>query len=188
MYQEVNLTGKKLSSKNLTGVIGLAGGTKDYNLLTNKPSINNVELSGNKTTSELGINIPTKTSDLVNDSDFVSDSDLAAVATSGSYNDLINLPTIPTKTSELTNDSAFPSALYISVANNNSRTLNYASRCLLFSSHSSSVTLKGIYMRIGTAILPIIDASGLTITATDSTLTIANASGYTANLFLIRNI
>lgn len=33
--------------------------------------------------------------------------DLAAVATSGSYNDLSNKPTIPTKTSELTNDSGF---------------------------------------------------------------------------------
>ena len=33
--------------------------------------------------------------------------DLAEVATSGSYNDLSNKPSIPTKTSELTNDSGF---------------------------------------------------------------------------------
>lgn len=33
--------------------------------------------------------------------------DLATVATSGSYNDLTNKPTIPTKTSDLTNDSGF---------------------------------------------------------------------------------
>ena len=33
--------------------------------------------------------------------------DLAAVATSGSYNDLSNKPTIPTKTSEIDNDSGF---------------------------------------------------------------------------------
>ena len=33
--------------------------------------------------------------------------DLASVATSGSYNDLTNLPTIPTKVSDLTNDSGF---------------------------------------------------------------------------------
>lgn len=32
---------------------------------------------------------------------------LATVATSGSYNDLINKPTIPSKTSDLTNDSGF---------------------------------------------------------------------------------
>lgn len=50
------------------------GGTTDYDDLSNKPQINGVSLSGNKTTSQLGINIPTKTSDLTNDSNFVSDS------------------------------------------------------------------------------------------------------------------
>lgn len=45
--------------------------------------------------------IPTKTSDLTNDGDdgvhpFVATDDLATVATSGSYNDLLNKPTIPT--------------------------------------------------------------------------------------------
>ncbi len=47
------------------------------------------------------INIPTKTSDLTNDgadgtSTYVEADDLATVATSGSYNDLSNQPTIPT--------------------------------------------------------------------------------------------
>ena len=47
------------------------------------------------------ISIPTKTSDLTNDgsdgnSTYVEADDLAAVATSGSYNDLLNKPTIPT--------------------------------------------------------------------------------------------
>jgi hypothetical protein len=55
-------------------VQGGGGGTTDYNDLSNKPQINGISLSGNKTTSQLGINIPTKTSDLTNDSDFVSDS------------------------------------------------------------------------------------------------------------------
>jgi hypothetical protein len=36
--------------------------------------------------------------------------DLAAVAFSGSYNDLVNTPSIPTKTSDLTNDSGFVTA------------------------------------------------------------------------------
>lgn len=40
-------------------------------------------------------------------SDKADSSSLATVATSGSYNDLSNKPTIPTKTSELTNDSGF---------------------------------------------------------------------------------
>ena len=34
-------------------------------------------------------------------------SELSSVATSGSYDDLINKPTIPSKTSELTNDSGY---------------------------------------------------------------------------------
>lgn len=51
----------------------------DYTSLSNKPSINNVTLTGNKTTSDLGI----------------------------SYTDLANKPTIPTKTSDLNNDSGF---------------------------------------------------------------------------------
>ena len=42
------------------------------------------------------ITVPTKTSDITNDSNFVASSDLATVATSGSYNDLSNKPTIPT--------------------------------------------------------------------------------------------
>lgn len=54
--------------------------------------------------------IPTKTSDLQNDSNFVVASSLATVATSGSYTDLSNKPTIPTKTSDLQNDSNFVSS------------------------------------------------------------------------------
>ena len=51
--------------------------------------------------------IPTKTSDLTNDSDFVSEDELADVAFSGSYADLSNTPEIPQFTSDLTNDSGF---------------------------------------------------------------------------------
>lgn len=40
------------------------GGTDDYDDLENKPKINNVTLSGNKTTADLGITIPTKTKEL----------------------------------------------------------------------------------------------------------------------------
>ena len=51
---------------------GGGGGTSDYSDLTNKPQINNVELSGNKSLSDLGINIPSATSDLTNDSGFIT--------------------------------------------------------------------------------------------------------------------
>ena len=53
-----------------------SSGTIDYELLENKPQINGIELLGDKSLSELGINIPTKTSDLENDSGFIDDAAL----------------------------------------------------------------------------------------------------------------
>lgn len=61
-------------------------------------------------------NKPTKISDFTNDSGFITGvdwsgvtgkPDFATVATSGSYNDLTDKPTIPTKTSQLENDSEY---------------------------------------------------------------------------------
>lgn len=46
---------------------GGTGDTTDYDELVNHPKINGVELVGDKSTDELGINIPTKISDLEND-------------------------------------------------------------------------------------------------------------------------
>lgn len=60
--------------------------------------------------------VPTKTSDLINDSNYISEVRwaniinrpvLSPVATNGSYNDLYDLPVIPEKTSELINDSGY---------------------------------------------------------------------------------
>lgn len=58
-------------------------GTTDYTQLENKPQINSIELSGNKTLNALGIqpagnyattaDIPTKTSELTNDSGFLTE-------------------------------------------------------------------------------------------------------------------
>lgn len=109
---------------------GSTGGTSDYEELSNKPRINNVELTGNKTASELGLQpsgsyltvdstIPFSQSssrENISTSDNVKGlfgkiakwfADLKTVAFSGSYNDLSNKPTIPSKTSQLTNDSNF---------------------------------------------------------------------------------
>ena len=100
-------TNNLLSAKANTSDLAAVATSGSYSDLSNTPTI------------------PTKTSELTNDSNFVVSSDLATVATSGSYSDLSNkpslatvatsgsysdlsnTPTIPTKTSELTNDSNF---------------------------------------------------------------------------------
>ena len=109
------LIGNFSNGAGLIGNLGNAGsGTNNYNDLVNKPSINGVTLAGNKSLSDLGINIPTKVSQLQNDSHYVQQSaiptktsqlqndsgfayaaNLATVATTGSYNNLSDKPTIP---------------------------------------------------------------------------------------------
>ena len=120
---------------------GGSGGTSDYTHLTNKPKINNVELVGNKSLNDLGIQpkgnyaleseIPTKTSDLTNDSGFITgyiETDPTVPSHvknitqanitswnnksdfSGNYNDLTNkptIPTVPTNVSAFTNDVGY---------------------------------------------------------------------------------
>lgn len=132
---------KYLSDDGTYKTVSSEGGTSDYNDLENKPSINNIELVGNKTLNELGFEVPTKTSDLENNSGFITNDDIPSNISSfnndigyitsipdeyvteteltskgystfsGSYNDLTNKPTIPTKTSDLTNDSEFISSI-----------------------------------------------------------------------------
>ena len=96
---------------------GGGGGTSDYNDLTNKPSINNVTLSSNKTLADLGavaaVDLATiATTGAYSDlsgapvlatvattgaySDLTGKPSLATVATSGLYSDLTGTPTIPT--------------------------------------------------------------------------------------------
>ena len=87
-----DITPAKLHSTIRTLRVGDGGGTSNYNDLSNKPSINSVTLTGNKTTSDLNI----KTSDLVNDAEFITDAD------------------IPSKTSDLINDSGFQTAAQVS--------------------------------------------------------------------------
>ena len=79
----------ELSAKADTGDLAAVATSGSYTDLTNKPTI------------------PTKVSELQNDSGYVPSSSLATVATTGSYTDLTNKPTIPTKVSELQNDSGF---------------------------------------------------------------------------------
>ena len=91
--------------------------TDDYALLQNKPQINGHTLEGNKTTSELGINIPSKLSELDNDAHFVTQSAIptqtsqlnnnSGYVTQHDIDESISQLHIPSKTSELTNDSNF---------------------------------------------------------------------------------
>ena len=74
-----------------------------YTSLTGKPSINNVELSGNKTTSDLGITLNYETTAITNKPSINSVTLNGALTTSNlniSYRDLDDLPTIPTVTSD----------------------------------------------------------------------------------------
>ena len=93
-------------------------GTTNYEILSNKPRINNVTLIGNKTLSQLGIQ--PSGNYLTEETDPVFSASASAGITSqditnwngksdfsGSYSDLTDKPTIPSKTSDLTNDSGF---------------------------------------------------------------------------------
>lgn len=94
-----SLTGSLSNSGTLTGqiAIGSGSGTTDYNDLSNKPQINSVTLSGNKTTSDLNISYndlddkPTIPAAQVN-SDWNADSGVA---------EILNKPTIPTALGDL---------------------------------------------------------------------------------------
>lgn len=88
---------------------GGGGGTSDYDDLTDKPSINSVTLSGNKSASDLSLASASHSHTKSDISDFPS---LATVATTGDYDDLSDKPSIPTKTSDLTNDSGFSSVSF----------------------------------------------------------------------------
>ena len=67
-----------------------------YTDLSNTPNLATVATSGSYTDLSNKPAIPTKTSDLTNDSNFVVSTSLATVATSGSYTDLSNTPSLAT--------------------------------------------------------------------------------------------
>lgn len=84
---------------------GGGGGTTNYNNLTNKPRINGVLLSGDKSAADFGLaktsDIPDKTSELTNDSGFVN-YDVAASAApvqsvNGAVGKIMVQPTITAK-------------------------------------------------------------------------------------------
>ena len=132
---------------------GSETGTTDYTQLTNKPQIGGVELTGNKTLTDLGIQpagdylVETDLADYAKTTDIPTDylteadltgyattadlkgyvetgdlagyaqtSSLSTVATSGSYNDLTNKPTIITSYNDLTDKPDIPEAYTLPTA------------------------------------------------------------------------
>lgn len=100
-----NLSGEISSKQEIEGTLNETvryGNVKSYNELDDKPKINDVELNGNKTLSDLGI-----------DQDFIkseSDPTVPEWVKSITEQDIANWnnkPTVPTKTSDLENDSGF---------------------------------------------------------------------------------
>lgn len=80
-------------------------GKADASTVYNKTQVDNkLALKADKS------EIPTKTSELTNDSGFVSGNELSDVAKSGSYNDLTNkpvIPEVPTNVSAFVNDASY---------------------------------------------------------------------------------
>ena len=109
---------------------GGGGGTHNYEELANKPSINNVTLVGDKSLSDLGV--PTKTSELTNDSGFITSVPVtsvnsktgAVVLDASDVGALSDSTVIPTKTSELTNDSGFLTSVPVTSVNNKTGAVN----------------------------------------------------------------
>ena len=125
----------------------------DYDALINKPSIDGTTLEGDMSAEELGLaresDIPTKTSDLHNDSGFITASDVPT-KTSELTNDsgFITASDVPTKTSELTNDSGFISSTDL---------LNDYMITAWFASISFNAPLKNIISNIQTQLTAILN-------------------------------
>lgn len=104
---EEQLTGALDTSAQLVGSLYIGSGSTDYNDLSNKPKINNVTLSGNKTTADLHISYsdledkPTIPAAQVN-SDWNSSSGVS---------EILNKPTIPTSLSDLSDVDVSPASL-----------------------------------------------------------------------------
>lgn len=129
----------------ITGGGGGGSGTDDYSQLTNKPSVNSVTLTGNKTSTDLGLygtgNEPNYPVDSVNGKTgavVLTSGDIGAVPTSRTVNgkalssnitltssDVGALPDstiIPTQTSQLTNNSGFITSAQAPVQSVNGKT------------------------------------------------------------------
>ena len=171
---------------------GGGGGTDNYNELLNKPQINGTTLSGNKTSSDLGLATSAQgaladtalqpgdnISELTNDSGFITGinssdvtsalgytpvdpSDLSTVATTGNYNDLSNKPTIPVVP---TNVSAFTNDAGYITGINSSDVTNALGYTPADQSSLATVATTGAYSDLtGTPTIPTVNDPTIVIT------------------------
>ena len=114
LVDDTGQTNKFITASGLTKLSGIETGAQ-VNIIESI-TVNGTPLT--ITSKGVSFTVPTKVSDLSNDSGFITksvndltnytlSSALSTVATSGSYTDLSNKPTIPTATSDLSNDSGF---------------------------------------------------------------------------------
>lgn len=113
VYDKINAMDTTISGKADSSSLATVATSWSYADLSNKPTIWSWTLtlqkngtaidtfSANATANKtINVTVPTKTSDLTNDSNFVASTSLATVATSGSYSDLSNTPTVDTAMSD----------------------------------------------------------------------------------------
>lgn len=141
-------------------------GTKSYNGLTDKPSIGGVELIGNKTLDDFDAytqeevnallsdkadadDIPTKTSQLQNDSGFITSAPVTSVnnktgavtLTASDVNALPSSTTIPTKVSQLQNDSGYITDAGVTSFNGNTGAVTYTAPVTKVNNKTGDVSL-----------------------------------------------
>ena len=147
-------------------------------------------------------------------SSFISNTDtitaqtvtLATVATSGSYNDLSDKPTVPTKTSDLTNDSGYITGISSSDVTtalgytpyNSSNPAGYTSNVGTVTSVNNTQPVNGnVTLSIPTATSDLTNDSGYITGITSSDVTSAlgytpynssNPNGYTSNVGTVTSV
>ncbi len=106
-----------LSGKPNLATVATSG---SYSDLSNTPNLAAVATSGSYNDLTNKPTIPTKTSELTNDSNFVASTSLATVAFTGSYNDLSDKPIAPTPDISTIINAVYPVGSYYWNANSTS--------------------------------------------------------------------
>ena len=165
-------TNSSVDTKIDTAVNGLLGeGVEDaYNTFK---EIQDLLKADDTQTANLIAQVNTNTSSISN---------LSKVATSGSYNDLSNKPTIPTKTSELTNDSKYVKSDYANMEIKSGGSVSSTSWLCAFVNQSLIQAIAPANLSVGAATKATNDSDGNAINTTyakkSSLATVATSGSY----------